>query len=114
MTSRYQLAHPNDFPTDAVVVTVREIHGQPHGEVACSHCPAAEEYEVAEFPRPISIALQRAEELRAICELARVMIALEPGTRWNPEWGELLETRPSGSRAPAKRTSHVSEQSSSP
>jgi hypothetical protein len=91
MTSRYELVRPDEVPPDAVVVTVRETHGQPMGEVTCSHCPTAVEYEVADFPRPIGVALERAEELRVICRLARVMIALAPEARWNPDWGELLE-----------------------
>lgn len=33
---------------------------------------------------------ERGEELRAICNLDKVMIALAPGARWNPDWGELL------------------------
>ncbi|HEV7277406.1 MAG TPA: hypothetical protein VGN80_14055 [Devosiaceae bacterium] len=112
MTRRYQLARPDAFPRDAVVVTVREVHGQPVGEVACAHCPKAEGYEVADFPRPIAIALERAEELRAICELARVMIALAPGARWKPEWGELVETPPVAGRPRGTGTDRVSERSS--
>lgn len=115
MTSRYTLVHPDEVPADAVVVTVREIHGQPMGELACTHCPTAGEYELAGFPRPISIALERAEELRAICRLSRVVVTLAPGTNWNPNWGELVEPRgaeagtpgwPNGSPGPA--THHTS------
>jgi hypothetical protein len=102
-TGRYELVHADEVPTDAVIVTVRETHGQPMGDVLCSHCPAAEEYAVAGFPRPILIALERAEELRAICKLDRVLIALAPGTRWNPDWGELLGRRRSESSIDAAR-----------
>lgn len=96
MTS-FELVRQDEVPADAVVVTVREMHGQPMGDVACSHSPTAEEYEVADFPRPILIALERAEELCAICNLDRVVIALAPGARWNPDWGALEEPRRSES-----------------
>jgi hypothetical protein len=114
MTSRYELVRPDEMPTDAVVVTVRDTHGQSMGEVACSHCPTAEEYAVADFPRPILVALERAEELRAICGLARVMISLAPGARWNPDWGELLEPERSAGRTAVGPSGHRDEATSNP
>ncbi|WP_172124469.1 hypothetical protein [Devosia sp. 919] len=65
--------------------------GRVVGDVGCAHCPNASDYIVPDFPRPVPLALERAEEVRAHCGLARVVIAIDDPSLWKAEWGALLQ-----------------------
>jgi hypothetical protein len=91
MPPSFETCAPDAFPPDAVVVSIWRSLGRVVGDVVCTHCPTATDYLVPDFPRPVPVALERAEELRSQCGLDRVVIALaEPGL-WKAEWGALRE-----------------------
>ncbi|WP_127754189.1 MULTISPECIES: hypothetical protein [unclassified Devosia] len=88
---RFQTCPPHAAPADAVVVNIWHALGRVVGDVGCAHCPNASDYIVPDFPRPVPLALERAEEVRAHCGLARVVIAIDDPSLWKAEWGALLQ-----------------------
>ena len=89
---RYETCAPQTFPPDAVVVSIWRSLGRVVGDVVCTHCPAAGDYLVPDFPRPVPVALERAEEVRTQCWLHRVVIAIADPSLWKAEWGSLHES----------------------
>ena len=78
---RYERLAGAEVPNDAVVVSVRKNNGRVLADLACMHC-AAQEMIVADFPRPLSIALERASEVAEECGLAKVVIAVTNDDLW--------------------------------
>jgi len=85
----FERCSPDAIPGDAVVVSIWEATGRTVADVACWNCPKARDYIVADFPRPVPIALQRAEEIRRYCGLARVVVVFADDRLWNRDWGTL-------------------------
>ena len=78
------------IPQDAVVLTVWHSGGRTVADVTCTSCPGAEDYIVADFPRPVPIALERAEQVRHHCGLQRIAVILTDESLWRSEWGTLV------------------------
>lgn len=78
-------------PRDAVLVSLWNAAGRTVADVVCSHARAGDDLGIAEFPRPVCIALERAEEVRKASRLSRVVVAVDDPRLWRPEWGELVE-----------------------
>ena len=85
----YELLSGESVPHDAVLVSIWRQHGRSFADVACMHC-AAEKLVAADFPMPVSVALQRAKEVALGCGVSRVVIALAGRQVWNPAWGDVL------------------------
>jgi len=77
------------IPTGAVIVTIWQSMGRVVADVACTDAGASDDLVVADMPRPVAIALRRAEELRAHCGLRRVVVVMDDDRLWKPEWGAL-------------------------
>jgi hypothetical protein len=77
------------IPANAVIVNIWRSMGRTVADVACTACPEADDYLVADFPRPVPLALQRAAEVCAYCGLSRVVVVLADETLWNDKWGQL-------------------------
>ena len=77
------------IPPESVIVTVWHSGGRTVADVTCTSCPAADDYIVADFPRPVPIALERAEQVRSYCGLQRIAVVLTNESLWRSEWGNL-------------------------
>jgi hypothetical protein len=76
--------HPNQRqPRDAVIVTVRRALGRTVADVGAVEV-------IADFPRPVPLALEAAETMRAENGLASIAVIVEDGD-WRPEWGTLVD-----------------------
>jgi len=78
-------------PADAVVVTLWKATGRTVADVVCPVGSVCGELSIAEFPRPVPLALERAEEMRKLCNLSRVVISLSDSALWRPQWGDLID-----------------------
>ena len=78
-------------PADAVVVTLWKATGRTVADVVCPADTVGGELSIAEFPRPVPLALERAEEMRKLCKLSRVVVSLSDSALWRPQWGDLVE-----------------------
>ena len=87
----YRRVHPDHIPESAVIVSLWRATGRTVADIVCTSCPKADEYIVAEFPRPVPIALQRAEELREACGLKEVIVICPDLNLWKPDWGRLVD-----------------------
>jgi hypothetical protein len=88
---RFETCPPHAARPDAVVVNIWHALGRVVGDVACAQCPNASDYLVPDFPRPVPLALERAEEVRVHCGLARIVISIADPSLWKAEWGALLQ-----------------------
>lgn len=70
-------------PWDAVVVTVREQSGRTVADVAAVE-------HVADFPKPVALALADAAALQEKMGLSRTVVILSEDRLWNAEWGKLV------------------------
>jgi hypothetical protein len=77
------------IPSNCVVVSIWHAMGRTVADVVCTTCPKAGDLIVADFPRPVPIALQRAREVSDYCGLRRIVVVLNDETLWKPAWGEL-------------------------
>jgi hypothetical protein len=87
----FRRVEPDRIPDNCVVVSLWRATGRTVADVVCKSSGNADDYIVAEFPRPVPIALQRAEELRHICGLDEVVIVLSDPSLWRADWGRLIE-----------------------
>ncbi len=87
----YRRVRPDHVPESAVIVNLWRATGRTVADIVCTSCPKADEYIVAEFPRPVPIALQRAEELREACGLAEVVVVCSDLGLWKADWGRLVD-----------------------
>lgn len=78
-------------PSDAVVVSLWHAAGRTVADVVCSEAKGGADLSVAEFPRPVSVALERAEEVRKVARLSKVVVVVDDRKLWRSEWGQLLE-----------------------
>ncbi|WP_108398370.1 hypothetical protein [Devosia submarina] len=72
------------YPHDAVIVTVRRALGRTVADVAAVD-------HIADFPLPVSRALEQATLWCTEMGLARVQVVLEDERLWSAEWGELKD-----------------------
>jgi hypothetical protein len=86
-----------DVLDDAVLVTIWQHAGRTMADIACTRCQLAQDYLVADFPRPVSVALRRAEEVRQACNLSKILVKLGEGVTWQAEWGRVHAIDPSPS-----------------
>lgn len=70
-------------PWDAVVVTVREVSGRTVADVAAVE-------HVADFPKPVALALADAAALQEKMGLNRTVVILSEEKLWKSEWGNLV------------------------
>jgi hypothetical protein len=63
-------------------------------DVACTNCPDAEDYVIADFPRPVHLAIARATEVCQLCGLDTVAVVVEDGLEWRQDWAPLRELVP--------------------
>jgi len=82
---------PDEIPSQAVVVHAWHAMGRVVADVACSNCPSAEDYVIADFPRPVPLAMTRAMEVCQICGLEIIAVVLEDGLEWRQDWAPLSE-----------------------
>lgn len=89
---RFERLQPDAAPpADAVVVTLWRATGRTVADVVCTSDCLAGDLSIAEFPRPVPLALERAEEMRRLCNLSRVVVALDDPSLWRQQWGELVD-----------------------
>lgn len=55
----------------------RDSGGRTVADVTCAGCPDAGDYIVADFPRLVPIALERAEQVRHHCGLQRIAVVFD-------------------------------------
>jgi hypothetical protein len=82
---------PDQLPSCAVVVHAWRAMGRVVADVACTNCPDAEDYVIADFPRPVPLAIARASEVCEICGLDTVAVVVEDGLEWRQDWAPLKE-----------------------
>jgi hypothetical protein len=82
---------PDQLPDRAVVVHAWRAMGRVVADVACTHYADAEDYVIADFPRPVPLAIARATEVCQICGLDIVAVVLEDGLEWRSDWAPLQE-----------------------
>ncbi|WP_157959832.1 hypothetical protein [Devosia submarina] len=80
---------PDQIPSQAVVVHAWHAMGRVVADVACSNCPRAEDYVIADFPRPVPLAIARAVEVCQICGLETIAVVVEEGLEWRRDWAPL-------------------------
>jgi hypothetical protein len=85
----FDKCRPDTIPPAAVIVTVWQAMGRVVADVACTHCVPGADMLTADLPRPVPLALRRAEELRDLCQLRRIVVVLDDQRLWKPEWGAL-------------------------
>jgi hypothetical protein len=90
----YRRVAPDQVPPDVVVVNLWRAAGRTVADVCCTGTADANDYAVAEFPRPVAIALERAKELRDIGGLSEVVVVVPDKALWRPNWGRLVDEGP--------------------
>lgn len=80
---------PDKIPSQAVVLHAWRAMGRVVADVACNNCSRAEDYVIADFPRPVPLAIARALEVCDICGLQTIAVVLEDGLEWRRDWAPL-------------------------